>query len=562
LPGAAPHSFAAHLLPLRVDIRDAIGPRTNEDCRMDVEVTSQTNRPRGNDWASSIVVFLVALPLCMGVAIASGAPPAAGLITGIVGGILVGSISGAPLQVSGPAAGLSVIMMQFYGKFGAERVGMIVLLGGALQLVAGVFKFGQWFRAVSPAVIQGMLAGIGVLIFASQFHVMIDDAPHGGGLANLIAIPGSVILGIGAEHRPAMMIGLTALVVIIFWKPLAPGALKKVPAPLVAVVVSSVAVTVMGLDVRRVIVPDNLLDAVRTPPVNLLSEFLTRDIWVAAVTIALVASAETLLCAGAVDQMHDGPKTQYDRELAAQGVGNMICGLLGALPMTGVIVRSSANVEAGARTRLSTVLHGVWLVLLVSILPTVLGKLFPGHNTNVLTLVPVCGLAAILVFTGYKLVNPKSIKTLWALDRAELAIYVVTVAVIVAVDLLTGVVTGVALAAAKLLWTFTHLAIQVDREGNRTVLHLRGSATFLRLPKLAAVLDAVAPSTELHVHLEELNYIDHACLDLITNWEKQHRTGGGKLVIDWDSLTARFRGAGNGRSADSGKSAVVKPAVA
>jgi MFS superfamily sulfate permease-like transporter len=257
----------------------------------------------------------------------------------------------------------------------------------------------------------------------------------------------------------------------------------------------------------------------------------------------LVASAETLLCATAVDRMHQGPRTRYDRELAAQGVGNVLCGLLGALPMTGVIVRSAANVQAGAKTRASAVLHGLWLLLFVSLLPFVL------------ELIPTSSLAAVLVYTGYKLVNPKAVRALWDYGKSEVAIYAATVGAIVVTNLLTGILVGVGLALAKLLYTFSHLAIRIEKdlERNRTVLYVEGAATFIRLPKLAAALESVPPSTELHVHFEQLSHIDHACLDLLINWEKQHEATGGSLVIDWETLTAKFHGeTTDGNRADAG----------
>jgi MFS superfamily sulfate permease-like transporter len=248
--------------------------------------------------------------------------------------------------------------------------------------------------------------------------------------------------------------------------------------------------------------------------------------------VALVASAETLLCATAVDKLHNGPRAKYDRELFAQGVGNSVCGLLGGLPMTGVIVRSSANVDAGAKTRASAILHGMWLLVMVAALPFVLKQ------------IPISSLAAVLVYTGYKLVNLKVVKELYKFGWSEVFIYFATMITIVATDLLIGVMTGIVLAALKLLWTFSHLEIrrESDTQKQRSTLFLNGTATFLRLPKLAAALDEVPANHELHVQLERLNYIDHACLDLLMNWEKQHEATGGSLVIDWDSLTAKFNG--------------------
>lgn len=487
------------------------------------------------DFSSSLVVFLVALPLCMGIAIASGAPPAAGIITGIVGGIVVGSLAGSPLQVSGPAAGLTVIVYDIVQRFGYESLGVILVLAGIMQFTAGCLRLGQWFRAVSPAVIQGMLAGIGVLIFASQFHVMVDDAPRKGGIANLVSLPESLIKGIvpldGSSHHIAAGIGLLTIVAIVLWKPLAPKKLRFLPAPLIGIVLASIVTASFNLGIKVIDIPNNLMDSIALPTLGVVSEFGLGTMILQAVLIAAVASAETLLCATAVDQMHSGPRTKYDQELSAQGVGNLICGLLGGLPMTGVIVRSSANVDSGAKTRLSAILHGVWLLGFISLLPFAL------------RFVPVSSLAALLVYTGYKLMNPKAVRQLWKAGRSEVFIYAMTVTVIVAEDLLTGVIVGIVLSALKLLYTFSHLGIRVTDEPqeNRTTIYLDGSATFIRLPKLAAVLEALRPDTELHVNCESLTYIDHACLELLTNWAKQHQTAGGQLSIDWDSLNSRFR---------------------
>jgi MFS superfamily sulfate permease-like transporter len=493
-----------------------------------------------HDFLASIVVFLVALPLCMGIAIASGAPPdraaAIGILTGIVGGLVVGSLGGSPLQVSGPAAGLTVIVFELVREHGWAAFCIFVFLAGVIQLAAGLLKLGQWFRAVSPAVIHGMLAGIGVLIFASQFHIMVDDAPRSSGLENLLSIPEAIVKGVypsgNVSHDDAARIGLLTIALIVLWRPLVPKPLKVIPATLVAVVVATAATAALDLPIRQVQIPDNLFDAIQLPSAAVFEQLPAWSaVLAAAVSLAFIASAETLLCATAVDQLHGGPRTRYDRELAAQGVGNMICGLLGALPMTGVIVRSAANVEAGARSRLSAILHGAWLLLFVLLLPFVL------------RLIPTAALAAILVYTGYKLVSVKAVRSLWSYGKSEVAIYAATVAVIVGKDLLTGVIVGIVLSVVKLVYTFSHLNVRLETvpEEGRTILYLEGAATFIRLPKLAATLEMVPPNTELHVHFEELTYIDHACLNLLMNWERQHEATGGRLVVDWESLTACFK---------------------
>lgn len=613
------------------------------------------------DIPSSIAAFLVALPLCMGIAIASGVPVAAGLITGIIGGIVVGLLAGAPLQVSGPAAGLTVVVYEIVSTHGVAALGIIVLGAGVLQILAGLFKMGQWFRAVSPAVIHGMLAGIGVLLFASQFHVMVDDKPKENGIRNLVTIPQAIAKGlplpqsttagqrqfrtellkeVGSLHRQqialrdsissalaaapegkdaapvvappeftaqqaaitkqleelisrlsehpenlsnptktlevanlavkestvaldklqgsappadlasqqaalgsiesllgqlknhqwAAKIGILTICVLFLWQAFIPKRLKVVPGPLVAVAVAAIAAFLWSLPVLYVEAPDNLWSAIRLPALGTLQHQNIAALIEAICVMALIASAETLLCATAVDKMHGGQRTNYDRELIAQGIGNSICGFIGALPMTGVIVRSAANVQAGARTRKSAMLHGVWLLVFVCFL------------TPVLRTIPVAGLAAVLVYTGYKLVNINHIKELRKYGWSEVGIYLATLVTIVCSDLLTGVILGIGLSAAKLLWTFArlHADLSTDPKTNRSHLALRGTATFLRLPLLAAALERVPASAELHVDLEQLNYIDHACFDLLMSWAKQHEMTGGKLVIDWNSLHAQF----------------------
>jgi MFS superfamily sulfate permease-like transporter len=252
----------------------------------------------------------------------------------------------------------------------------------------------------------------------------------------------------------------------------------------------------------------------------------------AALAFAVIASAETLLCAVAVDTMHTGPRTRFDRELVAQGVGNMTCGALGALPMTGVIVRSAANVEAGARTRLSAILHGVWLLLFVALLPDLLSR------------IPASALAAILVYTGWKLVSPGGVWKLWKTSKSEALIFVATAATIVAADLLAGVALGVVLSAGKLLWLVSHVSVerQDDPAHHRVHLYLEGAASFIRLPVIAEALDALPAGQKVHIHLDRLRFVDHAVLQLLMTFQKQYEATAGKVFIDWDQLFAHFHG--------------------
>jgi MFS superfamily sulfate permease-like transporter len=504
------------------------------------------------DLLASLVVFLVALPLCMGIAIASGVPvedaAAVGIITGVVGGLVTGTLSGCPLQVSGPAAGLAVLVAQYWTQFDRTTFALVVVLAGAMQMLCGALRLGQWFRALSPAIVQGVLSGIGVLILASQLHVMVDDTPPGsgrkfGGVINLVTVPIAAYKGLTqSAHFPAALVGVLTILAIVLWTALRSKRLSLIPAPLIGVTVATIAALALeafGLDPKNIHLPENLASVIHFPdlydPVRHrvdLTPLWNHAVWVAALTLAFVASAESLLTAVAVDAMQQhAPRTNMERELVAQGAGNFVCGCLGMLPITGVIVRSSANVMAGAQTRLSSMLHGLWLLVFVAVFP------------NVLLHVPVASLAAILVYTGWKLMKPRAAFELARYGRGEVLTYLATLSVVVVVDLLTGLLVGLGLAVAQLLYRFSHLEVEIDHDAahRRSVLRLQGAATFLKLPKLATALSRVPRGHELHVHLEGLWHIDHACLDLLMNWEKQQKANGGALVIDWERFTARFQ---------------------
>lgn len=493
--------------------------------------TIKATLPR--DLMASVVVFLVALPLCMGIAIASGLPPAKGVITGIVGGLVVGWLAGAPLQVSGPAAGLTVLVFELVQQYGAAMLGPILLLAGALQLLAGRLKLGCWFRVTAPAVVYGMLAGIGILIVLSQLHVMMDAQPEASGLDNLGAFPAALWAALpfsGGNGMAAASLGLLTIACMWTWDRLRPQRLRLLPGALLGVAAATLVGLWLGLDVRRVEVPDNLADAISwLQPADLLA-FADPGLLVAALAVAFIASAETLLSAAAVDRMHQGPRADFDRELTAQGVGNMLCGVLGALPMTGVIVRSSANVQAGARTRLSAMLHALWLLAAVVLLAALLEQ------------VPVASLAGVLVYTGLKLIDLDALRQLGRYGRMAMLIHVATALTIVATDLLTGVLLGFALTLAQLAWQASRLKIGVVRDGRRVELRMQGAATFLRVPQLARALQGVPQDAWLHVPMAHLRYIDHACMELLEEWQRANQGSGARLIIEARALTRRVEG--------------------
>ncbi|MEC4890346.1 MAG: SulP family inorganic anion transporter [Nitrospira sp.] len=485
-----------------------------------------------DDLFSSFVVFLVALPLCMGITVASGAPPGSGIMTAIIGGLVVGWLAGCPLQVSGPAAGLTVIVWELIHTHGVEKYGIIVLLAGLIQIVWAWLQVGHWFRAVSPAVVRGMLAGIGLLIFTGQIHVMIDDAPHGSGIANILSLPGAFMKAvvpdgpIATPHQEAAWIGLLTIAMILLWTAYAPKQMRAVPAVLIGVSTATVVTILFDLPISHIAFPDNPFTVFHFPGIDSAGHLLDPTILTEAVGLAFIASVETLLSATAVDQLHTGPRTKYNRELFSQGVGNALCGLGGVLPMTGVIVRSAANVQAGAKTRASAILHGAWLLLFVGALPFVLN------------MIPTASLGAVLVYTGYRLMNFGVIRDLRQHGQSEVWIYALTMGLIVLTNLLTGVMIGVGLAAAKLIYTTQNLEAHLnqDHEHGPLTLQLAGIATFVSLPRLAAAVENIPPQAEVRVCITSLRHIDHACLDLLQSWQKLHETGGGRAHIEWDKL--------------------------
>jgi MFS superfamily sulfate permease-like transporter len=297
---------------------------------------------------------------------------------------------------------------------------------------------------------------------------------------------------------------------------------------LVAVSSASIAAAVFKLPIRFVNLNDNFFASIR--PIDLMSGW-SAEILLLALTVAFVASAETLLSAAAVDQMHDGPRTQYNRELVAQGVGNTLCGFLGVLPMTGVIVRSATNVAAGARTRLSAVLHGAWLLVLVAAIPWLL------------RMVPTASLAAVLVFTGYKLVNIDNIKRLLRYGGAPVLIYAATLIGVVVTDLLTGILIGLALSVLKVIYARTSFAIRIhpSPELRRIDVYLEGAATFLKLPKLADALEKLPLDSRVYIHFKDLDYVDDACLEVLANWQQQRSEKSAEVTLAWDEALRLYR---------------------
>ena len=475
------------------------------------------------DVPASLVVFLVAVPLSLGIAAASGAPVMAGLIAAAVGGIVAGSLGGSPLQVSGPAAGLTVIVAGLIEQFGWPTTCAITAAAGVLQALMGFARVGRVALAIAPVVVHAMLAGIGVIIVLQQTHVMLGSEAGESAWHNVKALPGSVA---SLDHQAAVL-GVLVIVMLLGWKYM-PAAVRRIPAPLAAVVAATALSLPFRSDVDRITFDGSLLDAIALPR---LPEGQWGAIAVGVITIALVASVESLLSAVAVDRMHHGERTDFNRELLGQGAANVTSGMLGGLPVTGVIVRSATNLEAGARTRKSAILHGVWVLVFSLLL------------AGVIELVPVAVLAGLLIIIGVRLVKVADFRT--ARVTGDLTVYAVTLLTVVFVNLLAGVLTGLALAIVLVLWRVVRAGIHAEPLGNpedkRWRVVVDGSCSFLSLPRLSQVLAAVPSGSHVTVELA-VDFLDHPVHDTLDAWRRRHVSNGGTVEIE-ESGTATLEDA-------------------
>ncbi|WP_258193155.1 SulP family inorganic anion transporter [Paraburkholderia sp. BL25I1N1] len=465
------------------------------------------------DMFAGTVVFLVALPLCLGIANASGVDPFAGLLSGIIGGLVVGLLSGSHLSVSGPAAGLVVIVVDGITRLGSfPSFLMAVLLAGAMQFGFGLLKAGRFAAYVPTSVIKGMLAAIGLLLIIKQVPLAAGLGNGGaGGTAGTITTP------FGAMSVAACAIAIVSLAILASWETRAArrfALVRYVPAPL-AVVLFGIALTLL-LDFvapgfappleHRVSLPSlaslAALDQVFNWPQ--LTHLLNPDVWRLAMTIAIVASLETLLSLEAVEQIDPKKRpAQPDRELRAQGIGNMVAGAIGGLPITSVIVRSSANVNAGAQSRWSAVVHGV--LLLVSVFAL----------TAVINLIPLASLAAILIFTGLKLAKPSMFADAARQGLTRFVPFVVTIGAVLLTDLLMGIVLGIVCSVAFAIHVHMQRPITMARHDDHILLSLRKDVSFLAKVSLKEHLKAIPDRATVILDGSRADFIDPDVRDMI-----------------------------------------------
>lgn len=487
-----------------------------------------------NDLPASIVVFFVALPLCLGIALASGAPLFSGLIAGIIGGIVVGSLSGSQIGVSGPAAGLAAIVLTAITALGGwENFLVAVVLGGVIQILFGVVRLGIIGYYFPSSVIKGMLTGIGIIIILKQipYFFGIDKNPEGdfaflqvdgeNTFTELLKTINALISG--NFDKGATIVAIAAITILILWS----NVLSKkgkffqlVQGPLVAVVVGIIFYlltrdTSLGLSAERLVsvpVPESLSDLS-----SLLSfpnfEVITRpEVIITAFTIALVASLETLLCVEATDKLDPQKRvTPTNRELLAQGTGNVISGLIGGLPITQVIVRSSANIQSGGRTKASAIIHGFFLLISVLTIP------------HILNYIPLSVLAAILFIVGYKLAKPKLFKTMYNLGWKQSIPFVVTVLGIVFIDLLYGIglglIVGIVVILIKSYQNSHFLHIEDKSNGKHKIkMTLAEEVTFFNKGAILKELDSLPIDTQLELDVRKTRYLDHDIVEILDDF--------------------------------------------
>ncbi|MEH0576901.1 SulP family inorganic anion transporter [Streptomyces sp. B21-108] len=492
-------------------------------------------RIAGADLSASIAVFLIALPLSLGIALATGAPLQAGLVAAAIGGIVAGRVGGSPLQVSGPAAGLTVVTADLIQRYGWRTTCGITVLAGLAQLGLGCLRVARTALAVSPAIVHGMLAGIGVTIAVAQVHIVLGGSPQSSVLDNLRALPAQL-----ARLQPAAVaVSALTLTLLLLW-PRIPGRvgrlLHHVPAALVAVTGATATAALTGLTLPKVDLPSWSSHALAGLP-----DGPVLGIAAAVLTTTLVCSVQSLLGAIAVDKLIASRpgllgsrctrvgRSDLDRELLGQGAANIVSGALGGLPVAGVAVRSSANVQAGAVSRNSTMLHGVLVVVAALLM------------VPILDLIPLASLAALVMAVGIQMVSLHHIRTVTR--HREVLVYAVTTLGVVLLGVLEGVMLGIAVAVAVALHRLTRTRItHYEKEGVHHV-HVRGQLTFLAVPRLSRMLHLVPQGTQVVVELDG-SFMDHAAYESLQDWQKAHTAHGGSV-----ELTGRRTGTALGTGA-------------
>ena len=482
------------------------------------------------NFASGLVVFLVALPLCLGIALASGAPPLSGIISGIIGGLIVGAISNSHISVSGPAAGLTAIIVTAIADLGTFELFLCAgIVAGIMQLILGFARAGSISNYFPTSVIEGMLAGIGIIIILKQIpHALGYDKDFEGNETlfsdgfTLEAITSYIQTLLQSLHPGAIVVTLVSMVILLSWENIAPlKKLKMLPGALVAVGVgialnqffistgSSLAISAEHL--VKLPVPqtaDDFKNLITLPDFN---GFLNPKVWIAGATIAIVASIETLLCIEAADRLDKKRRiTDTNLELRAQGIGNLLSSVIGGLPMTSVVVRSSANANSGATSKVSAMIHGLLLFICVISIPVVLN------------MIPYATLAAVLILVGYKLAKPATIMHFWHKGKHQFIPFIATIIAVVTTDLLKGVGVGLFISVVYILLGNMKRAYYYSREeledADKVTIRLAEEVSFLNKAAIKKTLKNIKPNTHVTIDATNTSYIATDVLELIQDF--------------------------------------------
>ena len=480
-----------------------------------------------HDLPAGLSVFFVALPLCLGIAMASGVPLYAGLLSGIVGGVLVALLSGSALGVSGPAAGLTTLVAAAIASMGRYELFLLsVIIAGAFQLILGLLKLGGIANYFPSSVIKGMLAAIGIILISKQIPVALGyNHPNfwTSGFLHLFSstdVSHTFYTFSKQITTGAFLVSMVCLGILIYFHTHKNKSLKMIPAPLLVVLVGVLVNSLFmffnqeGLfrNTQLVNIPENIFDSIVFPDFS--KAFSSTKIWENGLMIGLLATLETLLCVEAVDKLDKHNRiTPVNRELIAQGIGNMVCGLIGAIPITAVVVRGSANIDAGGKTKLSAFTHGIFLLLAVLFVPFLLNK------------IPYATLAAILLLTGYNLAKPKLFFSMWSLGLKQFLSFIITIFVILATDLLVGVSIGLLLSVYFIVQenfkSEFKIVYKKEFEIDVYILKLNTSVTFLNKVKFRKTLDEIPPYSVLHIDGSDSEFIDHDILEIISEFHNK-----------------------------------------
>lgn len=480
-----------------------------------------------HDLPAGLSVFLVALPLCLGIALASGAPLYAGILSGIIGGLVVSLVSGSQLAVSGPAAGLTTLVSASIISLGDYKLFLLaVIIAGLFQVVLGVLKLGSIANYFPSSVIKGMLAAIGIILISKQIPLALGyDKPDfwTSGFVQLFSADNFLGNLESFNHhitRGAILITLISLAILIYLNQPKAKKLKVIPAPLLVVIIGiivNIIFTNIASDfslrqAQLVNLSSNIFADITFPDFSMILS--SSEIWKYGILIGLLASLETLLCVEAIDKLDKRNRiTPVNRELIAQGIGNMTCGLLGAIPMTAVVVRGSANVHAGARTKLSAFTHGLFLLLAVLFVPFLLNK------------IPYASLAAILLITGYNLTKPKLYLNMFSLGRKQFIPFIITIVVILSTDLLLGVCIGLLISIYYIVQSNFKVEYKITQTKHLGIetqyIKLNQNVTFLNKVKLRKALDEVPEYSVLTIDGSNSRQIDYDILEIISEFKRK-----------------------------------------